>query len=145
MARAVNRACCALFATIFAVFVVKVAARYAFGASLAWTDEVVVILFIWIIFLGNGFVLAEDQQIRFDLLIRHAGPRTQRVMEIARNAAIALIFGAALPTVIDYTRFLWRERTPVLRWRLDMIYACFAVFMAAIILRAAWRVIRPRA
>ncbi|MBV8835315.1 MAG: TRAP transporter small permease, partial [Alphaproteobacteria bacterium] len=39
---------------------------------------------------------------------------------------------------IDYIQFLWRERTPVLQWRLDLVYACFGIFLIAVILRALW-------
>jgi hypothetical protein len=51
------------------------------------------------------------------------------------------IFLYALPAAVDYILFLWRERTPVLRLRLDYIYACFAVFMLAVIIRMAYRLV----
>ena len=37
--------------------------------------------------------------------------------------------------------FLWRERTPVLLWRFDILYMCFAIFMAAMIVRMACRLL----
>ena len=48
------------------------------------------------------------------------------------------IIVCALPGAIDYTLFLWRERTPVLRWRLDIVYACFDLFLMAVVVRTAW-------
>lgn len=134
--------CTILFAGVFAAFVAKIGARYLFGDALAWADEVSVVLFIWIVFIANGCVVPEREQIRFDLLERHAPPRLARAMVIARNLLIGGIFAAALPTVLDYTLFLWRERTPVLGWRLDRVYACFALFLLASALRCAWRVVR---
>ena len=129
-------ACAAMFAAVFAAFVAKIAARYLLGDALAWADEISVILFIWIIFIANGFLLRESDQIRFDLLVRHAPPAAQRGMARARALIIAAIFACALPTVIDYTRFLFRERTPVLQFRLDWLYSCFALFMAAVVVRS---------
>ena len=41
----------------------------------------------------------------------------------------------ALPAIVSYTRFLWRERTNVLELRLDFAYACFAFFIIAVIVR----------
>ena len=53
-------------------------------------------------------------------------------------AIIAGIFVYAAPGAIDYIQFLWRERTPVMQWRLDYVYACFGIFLVAVILRALW-------
>ena len=52
------------------------------------------------------------------------------------------LLAASLPGAVDYTAFLWRERTPVLLWRLDVIYACFVVFMAAVLVRLLARLMR---
>lgn len=131
-----------MFAAVFAAFVAKIGARYLLGDALAWADEVSVVLFIWIIFIANGYVVREGEQIRFDLLVRHASPSVQRWMARGRALLIGGIFAAALPTVIDYTMFLFRERTPVLRWRLDFVYSCFALFMAAMVVRAAFALFR---
>ena len=55
-----------------------------------------------------------------------------------RLAIMLAIFLYAAPGAIDYIQFLWRERTPVLQWRLDIIYACFGIFLVAVIGRSAW-------
>ncbi len=125
----------AMFAAVFAIFVLKVVMRYAAGDALAWADELCVVLFIWIIFLANAALVPDRQQISFDLLYRHASPRWQRVIGVLRAVLVAGVFAAALPGALDYIAFLWRERTPVLQWRLDAVYACFGVFMVAVILR----------
>jgi hypothetical protein len=41
----------------------------------------------------------------------------------------------ALPAIISYTLFLWRERTNILEWRLDVVYSCFSIFIAVLVLR----------
>jgi TRAP-type C4-dicarboxylate transport system permease small subunit len=48
--------------------------------------------------------------------------------------AAGLLFWA-LPKIADYVAFLWRERTPVLQWRQDFLYACFPAFVAMVALR----------
>jgi len=57
---------------------------------------------------------------------------------------VALALLAALPKLWNYISFLWRERTPALQWRLDYVYACFALFIAAAALRFAWEAVRRR-
>jgi TRAP-type C4-dicarboxylate transport system permease small subunit len=132
----------AMFAAVFVIFCAKIVLRYAEHISMAWADEVCVILFIWIVFWANAFILRERDHIRFDLLYRAFGPRGQRVLAVLRALLIGGIFAAALPTTIDYIAFLWRERTPVLEWRLDRVYACFGLFAATVVLRCAYDLVR---
>ena len=127
--------CALLFALVFAAFCYKIVRRYAAGDAVAWADELSVVLFIWIIFIANAFVVEDRRQITFDLIFKNLSARSQRIAETARIILVGGIFLAALPGAVDYTLFLWRERTPVMLWRLDYVYACFAVFMAAVLVR----------
>ena len=136
-----------LFVAVFLVFDWKIVLRYLEHDSAAWGDEVSVILFIWIVFWANAFVVPDRQQITFDLLYHPAPAPVRRVMAIARFLLVGGVFAAALPGSIDYILFLWRERTPVLGLRLDWVYSCFGLFMAAVIVRAGWslwRLLGPR-
>jgi TRAP-type C4-dicarboxylate transport system permease small subunit len=140
-ARAAEALCAAGFAGVFIVFVYKIAMRYLAHDAVAWADEVSVVLFVWIVFIANGLVVEDRRQIAFDLLYRHVGPVGQRWIGISRSLLIGGILVAALPGSLDYIAFLWRERTPVLLWRLDFVYACFGVFLVATLARLAIRVI----
>jgi TRAP-type C4-dicarboxylate transport system permease small subunit len=140
--RAAEAVCTAMFAAVFLIFLYKIALRYLVHDAVAWADEVSVVLFIWIIFVANGLVVEDRRQICFDLLYRHVAPPTQRVLGITRILLVGGILAAALPGAIDYIAFLWRERTPVLLWRLDLVYACFAFFMVAVLLRMAATLVR---
>ncbi len=125
-----------LFTGVFLVFVFKIVMRYAAHDAVAWADEICVVLFVWLIFWANAFVIADREQIVFDLVYRPMRPAVRRGMAIARSVLVGGVFLAALPGVIDYTLFLWRERTPVLGLRLDFVYSCFALFVAAVAIRA---------
>ena len=140
--RVAEAACIAMFAAVFAIFLYKIVLRYVVHDAVAWADEVSVVLFIWIVFVANGLVVEDRRQICFDLLYRHVAPPTQRVLGIARILLVGGILAVALPGAIDYIAFLWRERTPVLLWRLDLVYACFGLFMIAVLLRMAATLIR---
>jgi TRAP-type C4-dicarboxylate transport system permease small subunit len=140
--RAAELLCAAGFAGVFLVFIWKIAMRYLAGSAVAWADEVCVVLFVWIIFIANGFVVPDRKQISFDLLYNHLGPSAQRILAILRVLLVGGIFAAALPGSLDYIAFLWRERTPVLLWRLDFVYACFGLFMIAVLLRGVAQLVR---
>jgi TRAP-type C4-dicarboxylate transport system permease small subunit len=141
VSRCVEAAVVVMFAVVFAVFIYKIIMRYAAGDAVAWADEISVVLFVWIVFLTNGFVLEDPRQITFDLIHRNLPARGQRLVEFVRGLIVCGIIICALPGAIDYTLFLWRERTPVLRWRLDIVYACFALFLLAVVVRMAWQLI----
>lgn len=125
-----------MFAAVFLIFCVKIGMRYVGHDAVAWSDEVSIILFIWIVFWANSFMLGDEEHIRFDLVVHMAGPRVRRAMGIGRSVLIGGLFVMAVPGTFDYIAFLWRERTPVLGLRLDLVYLCFGVFVATVPLRA---------
>ncbi len=137
--RAIEALCNLLFVVVFAVFLYKVFMRYAAGDAIAWADELTVVLFIWIVFLANSFLVEDRRQIRFDLLERHLSPGGRRAAIISRTVLLGGILLWSLPAALDYIQFLWRERTPVMLWRLDLVYACFGVFLVATLARMALR------
>ena len=80
-----------------------------------------------------------------DTLVHQALPaRVADLLWRAVCVVVAVAFLAALPKLWNYIGFLWRERTPALQWRLDYVYACFALFIAAAALRFAWEAVRRR-
>ena len=127
---------CAMFAAVFLIFNYKIFTRYFEHDEAVWADEVLVILFVWIIFWANAFLIRDKQQISFDLVYRLLPDETKRYVAIARAALIGGIFAWALPGSLDYIRFLWREHTPVLNLPLNWVYACFGIFLVAVIVRA---------
>lgn len=134
---AANAVCGCLFAAVFFVFCFKIVSRYT-GGDAAWADELSVVLFIWILFLANGLVVPDRQQIVFDLIQRNLTGSTKKAVEIVRAALVLGIFVTAAPGAIGYIRFLSRERTTVLDWHLDIVYSCFGIFLIAVIVRLAY-------
>ncbi len=126
----------AMFAAVFLIFNYKIFTRYFEHNEAVWADEVLVILFIWIIFWAQAFVLRDGDQITFDLIYRLLPARGQRIAALARHVLVGGVFLWALPGSLGYIRFLWREHTPVLNWPLDLVYSCFGLFLVAVIVRS---------
>ena len=138
---------CAMFAAVFVIFNYKIFTRYFEHDEAVWADEVLVILFIWIIFWANAFLLRDKEQITFDLVYRLLPATAQRYTALARAVLVGGIFAWALPGSLDYIRFLWREHTPVLNLPLDVVYSCFGIFLVAVIVRStvsAAKLLGPR-
>jgi TRAP-type C4-dicarboxylate transport system permease small subunit len=127
------------FAAMFVLFLAGIFARYVLGKPLAWSDELIMVIFLWVVFLTEAFVITEREQVRFDGIYDLVGERSRRFIQAAGTLLVAVMFVVALPTVLDYVRFLWRERTNALQWRLDLVYFCFVVYWAAIIVRSLFK------
>jgi TRAP-type C4-dicarboxylate transport system permease small subunit len=130
------------FAAMFVLFLVGIVMRYATEAPLAWSDELIMVIFLWTVFLTEALVITEREQITFDAIYDIVGERARRIIALLAALAIGGLFLYALPTVVDYIRFLWREKTSAMQWRFDYVFACFAVYWAAVVVRAAARLVR---
>lgn len=124
-----------MFAAIFAVFIIGIVMRHVFHHPLLWGDEVGILLLLWCTFLTDAFVVRSSDHVAFDVVWDMVSPATRRMIGIVGRGAFALIFLAALPTIIDYVLFLWREKTDVLEIRLDIVFSCFIVYIVMVIIR----------
>lgn len=146
MRRAAELGAAFLLAALFAVIILGVARRYLFGAPLIWADEMAAILFLWLVFWTGAFVVRLREHVAFEIVYELLPPGGRRWLGLAGAVVCALALGASAPKIFDFITFLWRERTPVLQWRLDWLYSCFVLFVAAAALRfAAWAVALLRA
>jgi len=147
LSQAADRLAAAMFAGVFLIFNYKIFTRYFEHSEAVWADEVLVILFIWIIFWAQSFIVRDKDQITFDLVYRLLPARSRRVSALARFVLIGGIFLWSLPGSLGYIRFLWREHTPVLNLPLDWVYSCFGLFLVAVIVRCVfgvWKLLGSR-
>jgi TRAP-type C4-dicarboxylate transport system permease small subunit len=132
----------ALFVGVFAVSLAGVVARYVFNRPIIAGDELAMILLVWSVFLTDALVTRDRDHVAFDIVWDLASPGVRRAMLVVQGVLFAALFAAALPTVLDYVAFLWRERTSALQWRLDVVYACFVLYIAMLVVRLAAKAAR---
>ena len=132
---------------VFVLFIYGVGMRYLFNRPISWTDEAVTVLAVWSVLWTGAFVLRWSEHISFDIVFVNLAPKRQRLMLLIGNAAFVVLMLAALPGMVDYTLFLWREKTDMLEMRLDFVYAIFPIFFIGIVARqllSLWRLMSPR-
>ena len=132
----------ALFAILFGVFIVQITARFVFNKPLPWTDELAVVLYVWVILWAAAFVVPEREHVVFDLVWNLVGKRARRVMKIAGYLMIGALAAWALPGCWDYVTFMRREGTPVLGIPFFWVFLPFIALLVALVLRSArnvWR------
>ena len=134
-----------LFLTLFIVFVIQVTARFGLNMPLAWTDELAVILYVWIILWAAAFVVPEREHVAFDLLWNAASQRTRQVMQIVGNLLVGTLALCGIPATWDYVYFMKREGTPVLGLPFIWVFLPFVFLLVALVFRsgmAIWRAAR---
>ncbi len=132
----------AIFAAMFGTFLLQVFMRYALNRPLGWTDELTLILYPWAVFWACAFIVRYRDHVAFDLVYHAVSPPARRVFAVIGALTILALFAAALPATVDYVLFMARERSPVLGWRYDLVFACFPIFLVAV---AAYMASRLRA
>jgi TRAP-type C4-dicarboxylate transport system permease small subunit len=121
------------FALMFAAFIVQIVSRYVLNAPVSWTLEVCAITYVWVVFWTCGLLVSERQQIVFDVIYHAIRPKGRRWVAIANTSALGIIFLAALPGTLDYVWFLRRRQTMMLQIPMLLVYACFVIFMIAVV------------
>ena len=143
--KATNTVVGGLFLMLFIVFVIQITARFGLNKPLAWTDELAVILYVWIILWAAAFVVPEREHVAFDLLWNKAGPRTRQVMQIVGNVLVGGLALFGIPATWDYVYFMKREGTPVLGLPFMWVFLPFVFLLVALVFRSAfaiWRAVK---
>lgn len=127
-----------MLAMMFAAFIIQIVFRYLLNFPIGWTQELTVILWIWLVLWGAAFVIRETEEVRFDVIYAAAGPKARRVMCIVTAIALVALYGLSLPAVVDYVAFMKVESSAYLKIRFDLLFCIYVVFAVASIARYVW-------
>jgi len=141
MKRTADNIAAAMLAAMFLTFVLQIVSRYVLTEPLGWTVELLLTLWLWLVFWASAFCVKEQDHIRFDVLYLATPRKIQRVFAVI--AAIGIIVGfcySFLPT-LDYITFYKIKKSAILKIRLDYVFSIYGVFIIAIVVRYGWRVV----
>ena len=154
----------ALMATMFLTFMLQIVVRYSarlqwlpeqfpfLEPSLyGWTLEFCLMLWVWLVFWGNAFVVRERDHVTFDILYHAVRPAVRRWFVVI--SGLAIFFGLMLAVEPTWSKFhvLRLKKTATLSavfgdWiRMRDIYSVYILFLVAVALRygfSAYRAIR---
>ena len=127
-----------LFLSLFMVFVVQIGARFGLNQPLPWTDELAVVLYLWVIMWASAFMVPEREHVAFDLVLNAATPRTQAMLRLAGHALVGSLALLALPASWDYVHFMAREGTPVLGLPFMWVFLPLVLLLVSWAARSVW-------
>ena len=132
----------AVFGLLFLTFIVQIGMRFIFDRPLAWSDELIVILYILIVFWSAATLLQEKDHVMLDLVYAALPPGGQRMFALVGAALMAALLLILLPEAWDYVKFMGRERTPVLDIPFSFVFAPFLLFIVTVAARYVAKVVR---
>ncbi len=117
--------------------------RYVLGASLAWSDEVATLAFIWTIFLFSSALVRDFGHVRVALLL-DALPRAAAELFERAIVILVLVFGYILLTTgWDYTEFTANRVSAAVRYPMWLQTAAIPVCGGLIVFHAVVLLLRP--
>jgi TRAP-type C4-dicarboxylate transport system permease small subunit len=122
---------------MFVAFILQVVFRYVVNLPLAWTEEVCTLAWIWGVTWGASFVMRNSDDMRFDLVITVLSPGLRRWLACFSSFALVLIFGISIPATWSYISFMKVESSASLGIPLNLVFACYMLFVLALMVRHA--------
>ena len=131
----------AMLAAMFITFLLQIFSRYILQAPLGWTLELILMLWLWIVFVGNAFVVREKDHVTFDIFYLAAPRRVRQILALVSAAAILVGMAWSFLPTLDWIDFLKIKKSAVLKVELRTVFSVYAVFMIAIFFRYGWRIV----
>lgn len=126
-----------LIATMFVSFLIQIVARYAFNRPVAWTEELSLLCWLWVVLWGAAFVLSDSEEVRFDIVFFAVPHSVQRVFTLITGLVLIVLYSISLPGYWKYVAFMHREHSAYLRIPFNILYSIFIIFAVASIIRHA--------
>ncbi len=131
-----------LFVTLFGVFLIQIIARFFFNKPLPWTDEMAVVLYVWVILWACATMVPTKDHVVFDLLYNAVPANAKRGFALLGAVLIGGLAAYALPGSWDYVQFMKREGTPVLGIPFNWVFMPFVLLLVALVLRGIATVVQ---
>ncbi len=149
-----------MMAVMFLTFILQITIRYT--ARLEWLPEIVpfldpsrygwtlefsLMLWVWIVFWGNSFVVRERDHVTFDIIYGAVNPTVRKWFAIIGALAVTIALLVSIGATWDRFAILRLKRTATLDtlfgdWvRMRHIYSIYILFMVVVALRYAARAV----
>jgi TRAP-type C4-dicarboxylate transport system permease small subunit len=126
------------FASVFVAINVQVFMRYIANRPVSWSEEFPTLAFSIAAMWAASFSLSVKDHIYFDLVYEAVPQAARRLMTLVAGIVVAVVTFWALPGILDFGLYMKVLSTPILRVRLDFVFAFFTLFIAALGVRALW-------
>lgn len=147
-----------MMAAMFATFILQITIRYTARlewlpgylpfldpSRFGWTLEFCLLLWVWIVFWGNAFIVRERDHVTFDIIYTSVNPRLRKWFAIIGGVAVCIGLLASLEPTWSRFYILRLKRTATLDTlfgsgiRMRDVYSIYIVFLVIVAGRYGWR------
>ncbi|MBN9671969.1 TRAP transporter small permease [Roseibium aggregatum] len=129
--------CVIAFVAMFVLGIATVVFRYVIESSLAFPDELIRYLFIWMIFLGSAIAFRRNMHAAIGILVAHLPPVLKRSALILATLACVLFFAVLFRSGLLLTLRVQAQISPALEVSMAWVYGAIPAGMAFLLIYAA--------
>jgi C4-dicarboxylate transporter, DctQ subunit len=151
--RATEGVAAMMMAAMFATFVLQIAVRYVVGSawftarlggavdatSFGWTLEFCLVMWLWIVFWGNAFIVRDRDHVTFDILYLWVRPGVRKWLAVIGALAIVVGLWISIVPTWDKMRLLRLKSSATLPVKMLPLYSVYFLFLAVVGARYLWR------
>ena len=144
-----------MMAAMFATFILQIAVRYVVGSGwfaahfgqladasrFGWTLEFCLVMWLWIVFWGNAFIVRDRDHVTFDILYLWVRPGVRTWLAAIGALAIVVGLWMSIGPTWDKMRLLRLKSSATLPVKMLPIYSIYFLFLAVVGARYLWRLI----
>lgn len=119
--------CILMFAVMVALGIATVFFRFVLESSLAFPDELIRYLFIWLIFLGAAIALRRNSHAAIGVLVEYLPAPLKRGAVMLASLASAVFFAVLIVKGIQLTERVEPQISPALEVSMAWVYAAVPV------------------
>ncbi len=127
-----------------AVVVAEVFARYALNASIAFSEELSRLCFVWAGFLSASLALREGLHIGMDLVKKRLGGTSRRGIDAINDALILILLATVVVASVSILPDQWHQRTTTLGISVFWFYLAIPAGCSLMILQLLGQAIQPK-
>ncbi len=145
-----------MMAAMFATFILQIAVRYIVGTEwfvanlggvvsatdFGWTLEFCLVMWLWIVFWGNAFIVRERDHVTFDILYLWVRPGIRRWLAIIGAVIVGVALLVSILPTYDKMRILRLKSSATLPVKMLPIYSVYFLFLAVAGGRYLWRAVQ---
>jgi TRAP-type transport system small permease protein len=116
-----------LLALLTGLVFLNASARYLFGHSFIWGDELIIAIIPWLAMSGLFLAVRRRNVIRIDVFVEKLWPRPRKVVRLASELLSAIMFVYLAWVSVEYVRLFGGDQLVYLRWPTGLFSSSFVI------------------
>ena len=121
------------FMAMFISFVLQVFFRYFINMPLTWTQDIIVIGFVWTVLFGACYTMRAGRHVKFTMIYDMLKPKGAALSRLLGDLIIVVAFIVLIVPSWNYSFFLYFQKTPVFRINYTYVFIPFVYLILSVI------------